>query len=848
MNRLRRWVPWVAPAVLVLVLWLLHRELATVSLQQVRGALMDIPLWRLLAAAGLTVLGFVALSGYDVLGFRILGHRIPYRRVALASFVGNAFSQALGHGLLTGIPIRLRLYTAWGVSAEMVGRVVVYSFMSFWIGHWALAGTIFLVEPLALPSAWPLPFATVRPLGLVLLAIALGYLVILALRRRPITLRGFDVILPSPPIGLLQIAVAAADLTLAAGVFYLLLPASLDLSFFQVLAVYLLANMIGVASTLPGGIGVFDAVLLVLLPGESPAVLIGSVLAFRAIYYLLPLLAAASALAFLELSRHRAVLAPWAAAAGRWGGAVVPQMLAATTFVGGALLLFSGATPAVGSRLAWLDRVLPLPVIETSHFLGSLIGLALLILARGLQRRIRTAFHLTVGLLLGGVLVSLGKGGDYEEASVLALMLVLLVLCRHRFDRRASLASLRLTAGWLAAIGGVLIATAWLVLFSYRYLDYASDQWWRFALFGEAPRTLRALVGVVILALAVMVARLLRAAPPEPTPPTVEDLERAAAIVERSPRTQANLALLGDKSLLFDATGTAMLMYGIEGRSWVAMGGPVGAEDKHEELVWRFRDMAEQHGGWPVFYQVGEEHLGLCVEMGLSLIKLGEEGAVPLTGFSLQGGERKEMRQILRKLEKEGLSFGWIEVDDVPAHMDELRVISDAWLEDKNTREKGFSLGFFEPSYVARYPIAVVRSGERIIAFVNVWGSAGKAELSVDLMRSLPEAPRGVMDFLFIHLMSWGAEHGYQRFSMGMAPLAGIEERPGVSMWNRIGALIYRHGEYFYNFQGLRQYKDKFDPTWEPRFLASPGGLALPQILTNVATLIAGGLRGVFAR
>jgi phosphatidylglycerol lysyltransferase len=291
-----------------------------------------------------------------------------------------------------------------------------------------------------------------------------------------------------------------------------------------------------------------------------------------------------------------------------------------------------------------------------------------------------------------------------------------------------------------------------------------------------------------------------------------------------------------------------MLMYGIEGRSWVAMGGPVGAEDKHEELVWRFRDIAEQHGGWPVFYQVGEEHLGLCVEMGLSLIKLGEVGAVPLAGFSLQGGERKEMRQILRKLEKEGLSFGWIEVEDVPAHMDELRVISDAWLEDKNTREKGFSLGFFEPSYLARYPVAVVRSGERIIAFVNVWGSAGKAELSVDLMRSLPEAPRGVMDFLFIHLMSWGAEHGYQSFSMGMAPLAGIEERPGVSMWNRIGALIYRHGEYFYNFQGLRQYKDKFDPTWEPRFLASPGGLALPQILTNVATLIAGGLRGVFAR
>ncbi len=846
MNKIRRLLPWVAPAVLILVLWLLHRELAAVTVQDVRTALLDLPLGRLLGAAGFTVLGFIALSGYDVLGFRILEQRIAYRRIAMASFVGNAFSQALGHGLLTGIPIRLRLYTAWGVSAETVGRVVVYSFLSFWIGHWALAGAVFIWQPLPLPAAWSLPFATLRPFGVILFSIALCYLFFLAVRRRPVVLRGFEVALPSPRVGLLQIGVAALDLTLAASVFYLLLPASLEISFVELLAVYLLANMMGVASTLPGGLGVFDAVLLMLLPTDSPAALIGSVLAFRAIYYLLPLLVAAATLACLEIRRHRSLLTPWAQAAGRWGGAVVPQLLAATTFVGGALLLFSGATPAVGSRLAWLGRALPLPVIETSHFLGSLIGLALLILARGLQRRIRTAYHLAVGLLSAGTLVSLGKGGDYEEAALLALMLVVLVLCRHRFERRASLASLRLTAGWTAAIGAVLIATAWLVWFSYRHVDYAGDLWWRFALFGEAPRTLRALVGVVILAAAFLVVRLLRASPPEPVPPSAEDLERAAAIVEASPSLQGNLALLGDKSLLFDATGRAMLMYGIEGRSWVAMGGPVGPEDKHEELVWQFRDMAEQHGGWPVFYQVGEEHLGLCVEMGLSLIKLGEEGTVPLTGFTLEGSQRKEMRQTLRKLEKEGLSFGWIE--DVPAHMEELRAISGAWLDDKNTREKGFSLGFFEPSYLERYPIAVVRSGERVIAFVNVWRSGGKELLSVDLMRSLPEAPRGVMDFLFIHLMVWGAENGYKAFSLGMAPLAGIEERPGVSIWNRIGALVYRHGEHFYNFQGLRQYKDKFDPIWEPRFLASPGGLALPQILTNVATLIAGGLRGVFAR
>jgi phosphatidylglycerol lysyltransferase len=141
-----------------------------------------------------------------------------------------------------------------------------------------------------------------------------------------------------------------------------------------------------------------------------------------------------------------------------------------------------------------------------------------------------------------------------------------------------------------------------------------------------------------------------------------------------------------------------------------------------------------------------------------------------------------------------------------------------------------------------------VRHHGEIVAFANLWTTHSRRELSIDLMRYLPSGPAGAMQYLFTELMLWGRAQGYRAFSLGMAPLAGLEHRELAPLWSRAGALLFQHGEQFYNFQGLRAYKEKFDPVWEPRYLASPGGLVLPRILANVARLIAGGLRGIVAR
>jgi phosphatidylglycerol lysyltransferase len=346
-----------------------------------------------------------------------------------------------------------------------------------------------------------------------------------------------------------------------------------------------------------------------------------------------------------------------------------------------------------------------------------------------------------------------------------------------------------------------------------------------------------------------MLSLLLRPRHPEPTLPDEEDLDRLQTIARASDTSIAWLSLLGDKQILFNDERSAFLMYGVEGRTWVAMADPIGPAAECTELAWRYRELVDRHGGLTAFYQVSESHLSLYIDLGLTLHRLGEVGRVPLTDFTLDGAQRKALRYQVRRCEdKLDCEFEVMPEDQIEPLLSELHAVSDAWLEARDTREKSFSLGRFEPNYVARTPVAVVRRHGHIVAFANLWPAAVGTELSVDLMRYNPDAPSGAMDYLFTRLMLWGREQGYAWFNLGMTPFTGFERHELAPLWNRFGDLLFRYGENFYNFRGLRQYKEKFDPTWEPRYLACAGGHALPRILTNIATLISGGVGGLVGK
>jgi phosphatidylglycerol lysyltransferase len=845
---LRIILPVFGLAVFSLALWALYHELRTYHPRDIMHAVRSLPRVRVLLALALTAASYTAASGYDTLSTRYIRQSVPYRRTALAAFIGTTFSNNLGFGVVTGGSVRLRLYTAWGLSALDISKLVFFNYVTLWLGFLGLGGLVFTLEPMAVPHALHLPFLSVRPVGLIFLGMVAAFFVLTLVVRKPLTVRGEE--LPVPPTRLfpLQILVSFVDWSIAGAALYVLLPAEAGLSYPAYLGIYMLALLAGIFSQVPGGLGVFETVFLLLMASRAPAAsLVGSLLAYRGIYYFLPLASAFVLLGTQELARKKDQLRKASDVLGRWSSLLGPPILAVLTVTGGIVLLVSGATASMPARMAWLKHVLPLPIVETSHFLGSVVGILLVILARGVARRLDAAYLLTAALLGAGIVFSLLKGADYEEAIILAGMLAIFLPGRRYFYRKASLFRPSPSAAWIAGVAFVIVGTAWLTLFSHKHIEYSNEVWWKFAFDAHAPRSLRALTGVTVTAVAVALATLLRPHRGRVVP-AAPDWERVETVVRESPDSGAHLALVGDKHFLFSASGRAFLMYGQTGRSCVAMGDPVGPEEEWPELLWSFRELADANGCLTVFYEVGGGPLTPYLDLGMALHKLGEEGRVDLSSFSLEGSARKKLRYTVNSLEREGVSFEVLPRPAVPALLPELRRISDAWLEEKRTREKAFSLGRFDDGYLSHCPIALVRLQGRIVAFSNLWAGDNREELSIDLMRHVPDAPGGTMEYLFVRLMVWGKGEGYRWFSLGMVPLAGLADHSLAPLWDRVGTFLFRHGEAFYNFQGLRLFKEKFDPVWRPRYLASPGGLVLPTVLTNVASLVSGGLAGVVTR
>ncbi|MHB8864313.1 MAG: bifunctional lysylphosphatidylglycerol flippase/synthetase MprF [Pirellulaceae bacterium] len=815
--------------------WLLYHELRQYRIHDIKQAIAAIAPWRILAAMGMTVANYLLLIGYDYLAVRAINHPLPLGKISLASFTGFVTSYNFG-AILGGTSVRYRLYSAWGMSAAEILQLVVMMGITFWVGAFALASVVFIAQPFPIPDKLHLPFTTVQPLGYILAVVTIVYVLLTTTRLRRFHLGEVQIQIPRTGMTILQLIVAAIDLMVAAGCLYVLVSHDLTVGYGGFLGIYLLAVVAVIITHVPGGLGVFEVVVLTVAAPEALPSMIAALLLFRVIYYLLPLLIALLLLAGNEMALQRATAERMWKAVGRGAGALVAGLLAWATLIAGAILLLSGAMPIMVARRELLEQTVSLPWIELSHFLSSLVGSLLLLLALGLQRRLDSAWWWTVVLLGVGVVVSLLKGLDYEVAFFLSIVAASLIMCRHRFYRKGALLHERLTPGWIVAVSLALASSLYVGLFVHKHMQYSSSLWWQFTFQGDAPRFLRGSVGAMFVLLLFTVWKLLSPLRPRPVQQSAESLEKAAVIARQSPRTSAQLALLGDKSFLFNQTGTGFIMYATQGRSWIAMGDPVGPDDERAELVWDFRELVEQYDGWPVFYQVAEESLPIYLDQGLMLLKLGDEARVPLRDFSLEGAERMGLRQTYHRIQHGQVEFTVLPVEQVPAMLPELTRISDAWLAEEVVAQTG---DVFDERYFARFPCAVVRDAGRIVALANLWCSARREELSIDVMRCAPQLPRDVMEYLFIELMLWGQREGYRWFNLGLAPLSGAEDRPLPPLWNRAVHLTYSQGDRFYNFEGLRKYKEKFHPVWRPKYLASPGGVALPRILTDLAALIA---------
>jgi phosphatidylglycerol lysyltransferase len=761
-------------------------------------------------------------------------------RIALASFVGFAISANVGFALLSGTSARYRFYSRWGLTPADLSRVVLFYSVTIWLGLFVVGGGVLAFLPP--PSAAGLERGWLRAAGFVLLAVAAAYLTLAALRRRPLRAFGFEIPIPSLRLVPLQFVLGSADWLLSSAVLFALLPPG-AVGYPQVLGTFVAAQVVGVLSHVPGGLGVFESMVLLQLDGHVPTdALLGSLVLFRLTFFLLPLSAALMLLLLDEFRQRRDVVRQWGSTFGGLTFDLAPKVLSLFVFAAGALLLFSGATPPETWRLTALARTLPLGVFEGAHLAGSLSGAGLVLASHGVARRLRGTHRAAMALLAIGVAASVLKAGAWEQAAVLAVFLAVFTATRREFDRTAPFWATRFSPFWAAAVVAVFLASVWLGTFAYRHVEFSEALWWRFELRQNAPRFLRGSVAAALVLLAFAFTRLLRRAPRPAPRPYRSEVREAAALAVRQPDTQPLLVYGRDKALLWNDTRDGYVMYGVTGRTWVALGDPVCASrDAATRLIRDFVESADDYDSLPVFLRVRQEHLHTYADHGLLVVRIADEARVALAQMPDDGPAHDALRVAMDDANRVGVRVRIVPAPVRGAVVHAMREVSDAWMGPAGREPAAFSSPRFAPAYVRRFPVALLERAGRLEAFASLWTTADRQEATAGLLRFRPGTPPETIAVLYAHLLRWARGEGFRHFSLGMAPPEPLEPAPVAKLWDGAWAPEHLCGGTFLDVRELRPFREAFSPVWTPRYLAYPGGLPLPRVLSAVATLAAGG-------
>ncbi len=457
---MKKYLRYLGPVLITCIfcgaIYLLYHKLKAYSLDQIRESLSQISDWRLLASVGLMIVNYIILVGYDWLALVAIKKPLPLQRTALVSFIGQAVSYNFG-ALLGGTTVRYRFYSAWGFSLHDIVRLVLMLAVTFWVGALGLCGLVFIVHPPDIPAELlsKMPITDVRFLGVILLAIALAYFVACHFIRKPISVFGREFVFPPLKIAILQAIVAGVDLIVAAGCMYVLLPGDLNIGFIEFLPSYLMAQVAVVLTHVPGGVGVFELVILHLTHSPREQVVVAAVLCFRLIYFILPLLAAAVFLGIYEARQRKDIFRD----TGRWLSVLSHSICAWATFCAGALLLIFSVLPAwtKGHFFLFIDWSSWFSILL--HSFNIFIGSALLFLAYGLEMRQAIAWRLTLIFLSLGLVCAVLKGLSLLVAVMILTVLAAVLMSSKRFYRKSFFFEEPLPLRWLCPTWVVLAAS-----------------------------------------------------------------------------------------------------------------------------------------------------------------------------------------------------------------------------------------------------------------------------------------------------------------------------------------------------------------------------------------------------
>lgn len=507
------------------------------------------------------------------------------------------------------------------------------------------------------------------------------------------------------------------------------------------------------------------------------------------------------------------------------------------------------------SRLEWLRQILPEEIITGSRSLVLVSGFFLVSVAWNLGRKKKMAWIVTVWLLIISIFSYFLKDLNFKEISITTALLAILWFYRKDFTVKSDPTAFErlLTSTPMIAAVLFLYSTAGFYLFKTQFssgftLEKVITDTFNLIILRNpvffTPNSSRASFfidsikiasGAVILNIGFNLMR-----PYLITEIPTWEKEMALEILRRYGKTTFSFFTLGDdKSYYFNEEGSAYIAYVVKHGVAIAAGDPVGPEEQISSMIIGFKLFAEENGWSPTFNTVEPQYRKLYELAGFELSKTGEEAIIDLTSWNVEGSVKKDIRTAHNKGKRLNWEFTVYEskIDD-PRVIGQIDELNKAWLDGKIGGEMGFMMGL-TPIHGGEDTLVAIVSDEagKLMAFITLAPIFGRQGWMLDHIRRDNGSPNGVIDFLVVSLISWLQERGYLVLSMGEAPLHGVgDNNPSfVSLGNTL-RLVYENFNSIYNYKQLYDYKAKWGPLWEDRFIAYISAIDFPRIVLAIAS------------
>ncbi len=624
-------------------------------------------------------------------------------------------------------------------------------------------------------------------------------------------------------------------------VYSILIILDIKIEIFEFVPIFIMAILVAIVSMSPGGIGSFDLTLILGLEAfnvPSEKVLL-AIFLYRASYYLIPLIIGLLLYAhemWMKIDEDIADIITTALSKAAHIGIII------LVFSSGVILLINEAIPDVVDKIAIVRKAYYLSIMHPVNKVGIIVGFLLIAISRLLIYKSKKIYKLTLGLVALAISVTVIGDVDYNRTIYLIGVAILLWISKKQYYRE------NFVMRWGIFLQDILILFSFQILYLYTvYINLHGT-------IGKIPLTnykiqhiknygnsmlIISAAGFIVSLLFLGILYYKNNKNDFPRIKLSDCEEDVNSILEKfEGNSVIHFVYLNDKFVYFNKDKDVFMQYQIYANKIVILGNPVGNKDNIFNSIQELYDLGDKYGYTPVFCSIDKTLIPYLHETGYELMKLGEEAAVNLNEFTLQGRKMKSVRNALSRVEKEEYTFEIVKPPFDDKFIIDIKNVSDEWLGGR--KEKGFSIGFFDIDYLSREPIAVVKnnSGE-IKGFTNIMPMYDNNKtLSIDLMRFSHSACNGIMDFMFVNLFEWGGENGYSRFNMGLAPLSNVGRSKYSFLREKIAFQVYLHGQNFYSFKGLKKFKEKYCESWDGRYMAYRKRTSLVMTMIQVILLL----------